>query len=213
MHSSPSLVPISGPGSTSSDGGGGSLLSQDPNERRCVLGGARPGQVVVMSPAQATPLSPYSPGSASSGGLQPSHLIHTLSPQLQRFSQPPYSASQDQRSRAQQCTATGMANHGFGLSQDCGDGLGRHGNTQNQSRMDFRRQNASRVGRGGGSYHGIPTHHNHVDIHRIREGTDVRTTASLSSLLSEGDAGLSPDPDHASEHPEQGRPGHAQAHH
>lgn len=39
---------------------------------------------------------------------------------------------------------------------------------------DARRQNAMRVNRS--TYHNVATHHNHVDINRIREGIDVRTT-------------------------------------
>lgn len=44
------------------------------------------------------------------------------------------------------------------------------------NRPDSRRQNASRVSRS--SFHNAASHHNQVDIARIREGTDVRTTAS-----------------------------------
>ena len=40
-------------------------------------------------------------------------------------------------------------------------------------RPDARRQNAARVNR---SYHSTANHHNHVEISRIREGIDVRTT-------------------------------------
>lgn len=43
-------------------------------------------------------------------------------------------------------------------------------------RSDGRRQNATRINRGYFSPPG--PHHNHVDIQKIREGTDVRTTVS-----------------------------------
>jgi hypothetical protein len=39
---------------------------------------------------------------------------------------------------------------------------------------DARRQNATRINRS--PHHNAASHHNHVDIHRIREGIDVRTT-------------------------------------
>ncbi|KYK54535.1 meiosis protein MEI2 [Drechmeria coniospora] len=39
---------------------------------------------------------------------------------------------------------------------------------------DTRRQNAMRISRS--SYHNVASHHNHVDINRIRDGIDVRTT-------------------------------------
>lgn len=41
-------------------------------------------------------------------------------------------------------------------------------------RTDARRQNATRVNRS--PHHNAASHHNHVDIHRIREGIDVRIT-------------------------------------
>lgn len=41
-------------------------------------------------------------------------------------------------------------------------------------RTDARRQNAARVNRS--PHNNAASHHNHVDIHRIREGIDVRTT-------------------------------------
>lgn len=43
-------------------------------------------------------------------------------------------------------------------------------------RPDARRQNATRINRS--PHHNAASHHNHVDIHRIREGIDVRTTVS-----------------------------------
>lgn len=45
-------------------------------------------------------------------------------------------------------------------------------------RPDARRQNASRVNRS--PYHNAAGHHNHVDVSRIREGIDVRTTVWLA---------------------------------
>src|SRR5690606_25256042 len=47
-------------------------------------------------------------------------------------------------------------------------------------RPDVRRQNATRINRS--PHHNATSHHNHVDIHRIREGTDVRTTVSSLTL-------------------------------
>lgn len=44
------------------------------------------------------------------------------------------------------------------------------------SRMDARRQNATRVNRS--PYYNAGGHHNHVDVCRIRDGIDVRTTVS-----------------------------------
>lgn len=43
-------------------------------------------------------------------------------------------------------------------------------------RPDARRQHAARVNRS--PHHNATGHHNHVDIQRIREGIDVRTTVS-----------------------------------
>lgn len=48
---------------------------------------------------------------------------------------------------------------------------------QSMSRTDGRRNNAMRVART--SFYNSSTHHNHVDVNRIREGTDVRTTVSI----------------------------------
>lgn len=47
-----------------------------------------------------------------------------------------------------------------------------------------RRQHAARVNRN--SFHNPSSHHNHVDVHRIREGIDVRTTVCylLGSIIS-----------------------------
>ncbi len=55
-------------------------------------------------------------------------------------------------------------------------------------RPDGRRQNAMRVART--PYYHAAGHHNHVDVVRIREGTDVRTTVSSSRapMVNTGDA-------------------------
>jgi len=48
-------------------------------------------------------------------------------------------------------------------------------------RSDGRRQNAMRIARA--PYFNPTGHHNHVDVNRIREGIDVRTTASTALQL------------------------------
>lgn len=53
-------------------------------------------------------------------------------------------------------------------------------NFSGADRADARRQNAMRVNRS--TYHSTATHHNHVDITRIRDGIDVRTTVRLLAL-------------------------------
>jgi len=47
-------------------------------------------------------------------------------------------------------------------------------------RPNDRRQHAMRVSRS--SYYNAASHHNHVDVIRIREGTDVRTTVGYSHM-------------------------------
>ena len=49
------------------------------------------------------------------------------------------------------------------------------------ARQDSRRQDAMRVNRS--PYYNAAGHHNHVDVSRIRDGIDVRTTASSSTIL------------------------------
>lgn len=49
--------------------------------------------------------------------------------------------------------------------------------TPGYGRLDARRQNAMRISRS--PHHSAAGHHNHVDIQRIRDGIDVRTTVSL----------------------------------
>ena len=50
---------------------------------------------------------------------------------------------------------------------------------QYNNRTDARRQNATRVPRA--AYYNAAGHHNHVDVNRIREGIDVRTTVNSSA--------------------------------
>ncbi|KAI1769594.1 RNA recognition motif 2-domain-containing protein [Hypoxylon sp. FL1150] len=57
-----------------------------------------------------------------------------------------------------------------------------------QSRTDGRRQNAIRVNRS--PYYNATNHHNHVDINRIREGIDVRTTIMLRNIPNKVDQAL-----------------------
>lgn len=53
--------------------------------------------------------------------------------------------------------------------------------SQGHYRSDGRRQNATRISRGYFSPPG--PHHNHVDIQKIREGTDVRTTVGWKPMF------------------------------
>ncbi|EGY15432.1 uncharacterized protein VDAG_06596 [Verticillium dahliae VdLs.17] len=55
-------------------------------------------------------------------------------------------------------------------------------------RPDIRRQHASRVNRM--SLYGVASHHNHVDVGRIREGTDVRTTIMLRNIPNKVDQAM-----------------------
>ncbi|KAH7308246.1 RNA recognition motif 2-domain-containing protein [Stachybotrys elegans] len=55
-------------------------------------------------------------------------------------------------------------------------------------RSDNRRQYAARMNRT--PYHNVVGHHNHVDIHRIREGTDVRTTIMLRNIPNKVDQAM-----------------------
>lgn len=59
---------------------------------------------------------------------------------------------------------------------------------QGLARHDGRRQNAMRVNRS--SYHNAAGHHNHVDVNRIREGIDVRTTVCTVKYTPLGSFGL-----------------------
>jgi len=78
---------------------------------------------------------------------------------------------------------------------------------QAYGRGDTRRHNAMRVSRS--PYYNAAGHHNHVDVTRIREGIDVRTTVSIIHLsFTYRKLTL---PDHATQHPQQGGPGDAEA--
>ncbi|UKZ78098.1 hypothetical protein TrVFT333_005832 [Trichoderma virens FT-333] len=55
-------------------------------------------------------------------------------------------------------------------------------------RADARRQNAMRISRS--TYHNTTTHHNHVDINRIRDGIDVRTTIMLRNIPNKVDQAM-----------------------
>lgn len=59
---------------------------------------------------------------------------------------------------------------------------------QGFQRSDARRQNASRVSRSHFSPPG--PHHNHVDVTKIREGTDVRTTIMLRNIPNKVDQAM-----------------------
>lgn len=58
-------------------------------------------------------------------------------------------------------------------------GISLMGATATDARPEPRRLNAARVSRS--PYYNVASHHNHVDVNRIREGTDVRTTVSESN--------------------------------
>ncbi|OBR13871.1 RNA recognition domain-containing protein 2 [Colletotrichum higginsianum IMI 349063] len=55
-------------------------------------------------------------------------------------------------------------------------------------RGEPRRQNAARVNRS--PYYNVASHHNHVDVNRIREGTDVRTTIMLRNIPNKVDQAM-----------------------
>lgn len=59
---------------------------------------------------------------------------------------------------------------------------------QPTGRGDSRRNNAMRVART--SFYNPTTHHNHVDVNRIREGTDVRTTIMLRNIPNKVDQNM-----------------------
>ncbi|EAA28006.3 hypothetical protein GE21DRAFT_4404 [Neurospora crassa] len=59
---------------------------------------------------------------------------------------------------------------------------------QQFGRPDGRRQNAMRVSRS--PYHNAAGHHNHVDVNRIREGIDVRTTIMLRNIPNKVDQAM-----------------------
>ncbi|KAI1464745.1 RNA recognition motif 2-domain-containing protein [Daldinia caldariorum] len=59
---------------------------------------------------------------------------------------------------------------------------------QNFGRSDGRRQNAMRIARS--PYYNPANHHNHVDVSRIRDGIDVRTTIMLRNIPNKVDQAL-----------------------
>ncbi|KAL7929466.1 RNA recognition motif 2 domain-containing protein [Trichoderma chlorosporum] len=61
-------------------------------------------------------------------------------------------------------------------------------NFSGSERADARRQNAMRISRS--TYHNTTTHHNHVDINRIRDGIDVRTTIMLRNIPNKVDQAM-----------------------
>ncbi|KAH0426888.1 hypothetical protein CcaCcLH18_10064 [Colletotrichum camelliae] len=67
-------------------------------------------------------------------------------------------------------------------------GLSTAGSMSCSPRPEPRRQNASRVNRS--PYYNITSHHNHVDVNRIREGTDVRTTIMLRNIPNKVDQAM-----------------------
>ncbi|KAK1979498.1 RNA recognition domain-containing protein 2 [Colletotrichum cereale] len=56
------------------------------------------------------------------------------------------------------------------------------------ARNESRRQNAARVNRS--PYYNVASHHNHVDVNRIREGIDVRTTIMLRNIPNKVDQAM-----------------------
>ncbi|GKT73313.1 RNA recognition domain-containing protein 2 [Colletotrichum tofieldiae] len=56
------------------------------------------------------------------------------------------------------------------------------------TRGEPRRQNAARVNRS--PHYTVASHHNHVDVNRIREGTDVRTTIMLRNIPNKVDQAM-----------------------
>ncbi|KAK4172570.1 putative meiosis protein [Triangularia setosa] len=59
---------------------------------------------------------------------------------------------------------------------------------QPYNRMDGRRQNAMRVNRS--PYYNAAGHHNHVDVNKIRDGIDVRTTIMLRNIPNKVDQAM-----------------------
>ncbi|KAL0931587.1 meiosis protein mei2 [Colletotrichum truncatum] len=60
--------------------------------------------------------------------------------------------------------------------------------TTSSPKPELRRQNAARVNRA--PYYSVANHHNHVDVNRIREGTDVRTTIMLRNIPNKVDQAM-----------------------
>lgn len=80
-----------------------------------------------------------------------------------------------------------------------------------RSPPDGRRQNAMRVNRS--PFYNVAGHHNHVDINRIRDGVDVRSTVSRILVKGTFQTPSNNIADHAPQHPQQGRPAHVEEYH
>ncbi|OHF00555.1 RNA recognition domain-containing protein 2 [Colletotrichum orchidophilum] len=78
-----------------------------------------------------------------------------------------------------------LTNHIFSQSSQ---GMSMMGSMSSGARAEPRRQNAARVNRS--PYYNVASHHNHVDVHRIREGTDVRTTIMLRNIPNKVDQAM-----------------------
>ncbi|KAL7626686.1 hypothetical protein AAE478_003460 [Parahypoxylon ruwenzoriense] len=147
----------------------------------------------VVSPMSNSLLSTPVRSPVSTGGfqLQPSYgmvpvLYHGLSvnsPYL--FDQlPPRSHSSMMPSGNYSLVSPMMSQQGSFLHTD----LMTPRQFQQYGRPDGRRQGAMRVARS--PYYNAANHHNHVDVGRIREGTDVRTTIMLRNIPNKVDQAL-----------------------
>ncbi|EQB59540.1 hypothetical protein CGLO_00038 [Colletotrichum gloeosporioides Cg-14] len=67
-------------------------------------------------------------------------------------------------------------------------GLSTAGSMPCSPKPEPRRQHASRINRS--PYYNVTSHHNHVDVNRIREGTDVRTTIMLRNIPNKVDQAM-----------------------
>ena len=74
-------------------------------------------------------------------------------------------------------------NHGHGFGYSTPQSFSNHRDSNYFNRSNGRRQNAVRASQQSMRSRQFPNpaagHHNHVDIHRIRQGIDVRTTVSM----------------------------------
>ena len=203
------LFPNSGSYANFADCGVGVDLAGDMDERYPVPEMIRANHVDVHSSTQSALPIPSLQVFPSIKGPQLRYHMNSLST-TPSPAQSSHTLGQEHRSSPQQCIVTGLTSLNTNFSRGCTDNGGQHGQPQPLDRLDPRRQKAPRLIKGS---HGMPTHHNHVDIHRIGEGTDVRTTASPPCHIFRTGASLNRFPDHASEYPEQGRPDYAQAYH
>ncbi|KAK1722354.1 RNA recognition domain-containing protein 2 [Colletotrichum acutatum] len=78
-----------------------------------------------------------------------------------------------------------LTNHFFSQPSP---GMPMMGSMSPGTRAEPRRQNAARVNRS--PYYNVASHHNHVDVNRIREGTDVRTTIMLRNIPNKVDQAM-----------------------